>query len=91
MKNPKQVKDLTEKESRNFRTAYNFYCFCRCNPELRFWQALYEWSRKMLILVDGEDPFYWEGKDNKEDHYEKNIQQERLPHIHNKKNVCQGT
>ena len=38
-----------------------FIAFCKKNPRLRFWQALINFMGKQ-ILVDGQDPFYWEGK-----------------------------
>lgn len=54
-KNEKLLKDFTE--------------YCKANPELRFWQALRNWSGWAFIRVSmndnsGEDTFYWENKDN---------------------------
>lgn len=47
-----------------------FTKFCNEHPELRFWQALYAWTKFESIrikkdkndLVDS-DPFYWTNKD----------------------------
>lgn len=39
-----------------------FIAFCKENPRLRFWQALYSFMGANQIIIDGEDPFYWEGK-----------------------------
>ena len=48
----------------------DFTKFCNEHPELRFWQALYAWTKFESIrikkdkkdLVDS-DPFYWKNKD----------------------------
>lgn len=61
MKKTRLIKEKKD-ESKNFKLAYEFYCFCRTHPELRFWQALRAWLGKN-IWIDGADPFYWEGKD----------------------------
>jgi hypothetical protein len=44
----------------------SFIKYCTENPELRFWQALRNWSQWGFILVsndpcfDCKDTFYWE-------------------------------
>ena len=49
----------------------DFTKFCSEHPELRFWQALYAWTRFSYIKIrkgefnlTEEDPFYWINKDN---------------------------
>lgn len=50
----------------NFLIAYEFFCYCRTHPELRFWQALSAWSGFEIQVGRGMwlvDPFYWTKKD----------------------------
>ena len=49
MKKVKSKREINEEE-KNFRVAYEFYCYCRSHPELRFWQALRAWSEAPFIL-----------------------------------------
>lgn len=37
-------------EKRNELTAESFYRYCQMNPQLRFWQALRNWSGYSFIL-----------------------------------------
>lgn len=58
--------------TRNSEVLASFVAYCEANPELRFWQALRNWSEWSFILVSSEtnhaddpdikDTFYWEGK-----------------------------
>jgi hypothetical protein len=47
----------------------DFAAYCKAHPELRFWQALRNWSGQNFILAsrlndsDGQDTFYWTEKD----------------------------
>jgi len=56
--------------------AESFLAYCKANPDLRFWQALLNWSRMPFILISGltapevntmagarivVDPYYWKG------------------------------
>jgi len=51
--------------NKNEKVLKDFTKFCEANPNLRFWQALYDWVGAVGIggiWVKGKDPFYWEGK-----------------------------
>jgi hypothetical protein len=48
--------------NKNKETLQNFIKFCKAFPEQRFWQALCNWSGAAFIHFDGDDTFYWEGK-----------------------------
>jgi hypothetical protein len=37
--------------SKNKETLDSFVAYCQINPELRFWQALRNWSGAMCILA----------------------------------------
>lgn len=66
-------------ESKNGALLRSFTSYCLENPELRFWQALRNWSGHHFILVarhsinplmnkagmwcNEQDTFYWEGRD----------------------------
>lgn len=42
---------------------FDFALYCDENPHMRFWQALLSWAGgKERITLDGEDTFYFEGK-----------------------------
>jgi hypothetical protein len=43
-------------EDRNGKTVLDFYIYCRNNPQLRFWQALKNWSGFSHILSADYDP-----------------------------------
>lgn len=46
-------------EDRNGKTALDFYIYCRRNPQLRFWQALRNWSGHAFVFVsDKQKPTY---------------------------------
>jgi hypothetical protein len=51
-------------EDRNGVTADDFHKYCKENPELRFWQALRNWSGHSFILASEQkpvdDPESWE-------------------------------
>jgi hypothetical protein len=52
-------------KNKNKETLKDFVKFCEEHKEYRFWQALYAWVGAVGIggiWVNGEDPFYWEGK-----------------------------
>lgn len=49
-------------KTRNSEVLKDFVKFCKSNPELRFWQAVWAWLRCTSLQIDGVDPFYWEGK-----------------------------
>ena len=58
--------------TRNSELLRDFVAYCEANPDMRFWQALRNWSGWNYILaaankdkVRGEykDTFYWEGQD----------------------------
>jgi len=38
-------------ETRNSKVLASFVTYCKANPELRFWQALRNWSGHSFILV----------------------------------------
>lgn len=60
--------------SKNKETLDSFVEYCHSNPELRFWQALRNWSGNMCVLVSdhykaeiftydqGVDTFYRKGR-----------------------------
>ena len=53
--------------NRNKKVLNDFIKYCKANPELRFWQALRNWSGYPYIYVakspdDLTDTFYWEEK-----------------------------
>lgn len=62
-------------ESKNRALLRSFTSYCIDNPELRFWQALRNWSGHHFILAakgdfnqaviwhNPEDTFNWEGRD----------------------------
>jgi hypothetical protein len=50
-------------EHKNKLLAGEFYMYCMEHPEMRFWQALRNWSGYGYIWADAFDTFYWEGKD----------------------------
>jgi hypothetical protein len=52
---------VTYKMRKRNKTLQSFIDFADKHPELRFWQCLFAWTNKG-ILVDDEDPFYWKGK-----------------------------
>ena len=54
-------------KSKNIIIAKKFYEYCKKNPELRFWQALQSFGKFNEILVDDQDPFYWNGLKRKKD------------------------
>jgi hypothetical protein len=68
------------KPTRNSRVLASFVVYCQANPELRFWQALRNWSKYAFIYASNsteamhkglvEDTFYWEGmtRDDKTSH-----------------------
>ena len=39
-----KVMKETMKETKNSKLAWDFFLYCMANPELRFWQALKNWS-----------------------------------------------
>ena len=67
-------------ENRNSVVLRSFVRYCEEHPELRFWQALRNWSGYNFVLVTNEcpvfkdqidtdtlnDTFYWEGRNGKE-------------------------
>ena len=55
--------------SRNKKTLDSFVKYCEENKDLRFWQALRNWSGYGFIFIansmgggDARDTFYWEGR-----------------------------
>ena len=56
--------------SKNITVLMKFIDYCFAHPELRFWQALRNWSEYDSILArtyylatqEDKDTFYWEGK-----------------------------
>lgn len=54
--------------SKNQKLLESFTAYCKQYPELRFWQALNNWSElPNLVVMDVEgktarDTYYWEGK-----------------------------
>jgi hypothetical protein len=60
-------------KSKNVAVLADFTKYCKKNPELRFWQALRNWSENEAILTQNkdeengefilQDTFYWEHKD----------------------------
>ena len=61
------------KNSKNLETLRDFCLYCINNPEMRFWQALRNWSGYSAICThqlddkglvsEVKDTFYFEGKD----------------------------
>lgn len=58
--------------SRNSEVLASFVAYCEANPELRFYQALLNWSGhkgRLVFIEDTEDkprivdPYAWEGRD----------------------------
>jgi hypothetical protein len=57
--------------SRNGKVLQSFVTYCMTHPDERFWQALRNWSGAVFIRAwrqtgledEGEDTFYWEGRD----------------------------
>jgi hypothetical protein len=55
-------------KSKNKITLDSFVTYCKQNPNLRFWQALVNWSGFNFIIVrnqsfeEGTDTFYFEGR-----------------------------
>jgi len=56
-------------ETKNSKVLADFTEYCVRNPELRFWQAVRNWSGYGYLLTqdfgDGEslrDTYYWEGR-----------------------------
>ena len=56
--------------SKNKAVLNDFTVYCAKNPDLRFWQALRNWSNHAFVYVsdslndhDITDTFFWEGKD----------------------------
>ena len=58
-----------QQETRNSKLVKSFVKYCEKNPEMRFWQALLNWSGLPYIawakmgekgLEIGGDTFYWE-------------------------------
>jgi hypothetical protein len=66
------VEASPQNQSRNIKVLSDFIKYCVDNPELRFWQALRNWSDYNFIYLSNnradnpyvtfEDPFYWEDK-----------------------------
>lgn len=63
--------------TRNSETLSDFVAYCKAHPQLRFWQALLNWSMVPYILISShplydaktsdailKDPYYWEGKNS---------------------------
>lgn len=53
--------------SKNEKVLKDFVAYCEANPELRFWQALRNWSGYPFIMAGDPgtiltDTFYFEGK-----------------------------
>lgn len=56
----------------NREVLTDFVRYCEENPNLRFWQALRNWAEVNFLVVsdspnvlyDGQDTFYWEGKNS---------------------------
>lgn len=55
------IDDLKEKVEPRWQKPFDeLKSFLEANPELRFWQALWAVTGTS-IMIDGEDPFNWEG------------------------------
>jgi hypothetical protein len=62
--------------TRNSEVLQSFVDYCQAHPDLRFWQALRNWSGQHFVLVadfsafpgwdNVRDTFYWEGRNGKE-------------------------
>jgi hypothetical protein len=62
--------------NKNRETWKQFADYCKKHPELRFWQALRNWSGYGFVIVtdspdvinhpEAKDTFYWSGKNAKE-------------------------
>ena len=57
-------------KNKNKELLEDFAKYCEAHPELRFWQALRNWSGINFIVAAREslsglleDTYYWEGKD----------------------------
>jgi hypothetical protein len=55
---------------RNAETLESFIRYARANPDMRFWQAVRNWSGQPFILASGDlptgnqqDTFQWKGRD----------------------------
>jgi len=62
-------------KTRNSEVLASFVKYCEENPELRFWQALKNWSgyRRIIAVVkditystEGYDTYNWEGKNHED-------------------------
>lgn len=62
--------------SQNQQLLHSFTSYCKAYPELRFWQALRNWSANgnFLVFMDEmpngtteRDTFYWRGRFGSED------------------------
>ena len=60
-------------KNRNAKVLASFVAYCKANPNLRFWQALRNWSGFNFVYVSDEatdygyrinamNTFYWEGR-----------------------------
>jgi len=57
-------------QTRNSLQLEDFTGYCKRNPQLRFWQALRNWSgygfilaSEVLPMESQTDTFHWEGRD----------------------------
>ena len=65
---------MSDTRTRNSDVLESFVHYCQDHPELRFWQALRNWSGYGFVVVTDDvdgwdtsrcfDTFYWEGRDH---------------------------
>ena len=63
-KQTKRTVRVTIPLTRNSEVLYSFCLYCKQNPSERFYQAIRNWSGYGYIKADGEDTFYWEGRND---------------------------
>jgi len=49
---------VSEEQSRSAAQLKSFVAYCEAHPQLRFWQALLNWSGFKFIFVASERPIY---------------------------------
>lgn len=66
----KKTKKEVKQVSKNSELLGSFVRYCLENPEMRFWQALNNWSgvpNLVVMDINGKmvrDTFYWENRNN---------------------------
>jgi len=67
MKNNKVKYQRMRVDKKNKKERENFYEYCYNHPNLRFWQALSDWSgfhiRVSYDKINWKDAFYFKGRD----------------------------